>query len=281
LRDGVVIVAVEEAHHVGGDELATVRVGADDVKLVLLVAAPGVRHEALPTEKEARVAVGGFDGDLRPVVVGLAPVGGGPFVVEVVEGAVALVDPGIEAGLVGGAVRFAGVLVVDLPAHDIGVVAEAFGFLQGHGAGELTILGVRPVELLAVAVLVGAAVFVDAKRLWILGGEPCGRGGAGGSDDDGDVVTFGGPDRTVQPVQIVVAFGGLEFGPCELADADEADVGGFHQGEVGVPAGFWPLLGIPGGSKVKRRWLCGWGRRLWGLGAEGRDEENGGGEGEG
>ena len=64
LGDGVVIVAVEEAHHVGGDELAGVGVGADDVELILLVAAPGVGDEALPAEEEAGVAVGGLDGDL-------------------------------------------------------------------------------------------------------------------------------------------------------------------------------------------------------------------------
>ena len=274
------IVAVEEAHHVGGDELAVVRVGADDVELIFLVAAPGVGDEALPAEEETGVAAGGFDRDLRPVVVGFAPVGGGPFVVEVVEGAVAGFEPVVEAGLVGGAVGFVGVFVVDLPADDVGIVAEAFGELLGHGAGKLTIFRVGPVELLAVAVLVGAAVFFNAEGFGILGGEPGGRRGGGRSDDDGDVVTGSCVNRALKPVEIVLAFGGFEFGPGEFADADEADVGGFHEGEVGVPAGFGPLLGIPGGAEVEC-WGIGDRRGGWGLGAEDGGEKNGGGEGQG
>ena len=58
LRDGVVVEAVEPAHGVGGDELARVGVGADDVDLVLLVARPGVGDEALPVEQQAGVSVG-------------------------------------------------------------------------------------------------------------------------------------------------------------------------------------------------------------------------------
>ncbi len=61
LADGVVIVAVEPAHHVGGDELAAVGVGADDVQLVLLIAAPGVGDESLPAQQQARVPGMSFD----------------------------------------------------------------------------------------------------------------------------------------------------------------------------------------------------------------------------
>ena len=69
-----------------------------------------------------------------------------------------------------------------------------------------------------------------------------------------------------------MAFGGFEFGPGEFADADEADVRGFHEGEVGVPLGFGPLLGIPGGAEVEGGRSCGRGGwlGLWGLGAEDR-----------
>ncbi len=274
------VVAVEEAHHVGGDELALVRVGAEDVELILLVAAPGVGDEALPAEEEAGVAAGGLDGNLRPVVVGLAPVGGGPAGVEVVEGVVVVFEPGVEAGLIGGAEGFVAVFVVDLPADDVGVVAEALGELEGHGSGELTIFGVGPVELRAVAVLVAAAVFEDAKGFGVGGGEPGGRRGRGGSDDDGDVVAGGGADGAVEPVEVVVAFGGLEAGPGELADADEADVGGLHEGEVGVPAGFGPLLGIPGGAEIESGRSCGFCGGRGGLGGGGDcwSEEQSGGE---
>ena len=99
-------------------------------------------------------------------------------------------------------------------------------------------------------VLVGAAVFLDAEGLGILRGEP-GRGcGGGRSDDDGDMVTGSCVNGALKPVEIVMAFGWLEFGPGEFADADEADVSGFHEGEVGVPAGFGPLLWIPGSAEV-------------------------------
>src|SRR6185437_1467171 len=148
LGDGVVVVAVEPAHHVGGDELAGVGVGADDVELVLLVAAPGVGDEALPTEEEAGVAVFFLDGNLRPVGVALGPVGGGPAGVEVVEGLVMVAAPFVELLLDVGAVGLAGVLVVDLPADDVGIVAVAFGHALGYIAGELAVFGVGPVELL-------------------------------------------------------------------------------------------------------------------------------------
>ena len=55
----------------------------------------------------------------------------------------------------------------------------------------------------------------------------------------------------VDPVEVVVAFGGLHGGPGELGDADEADAGLLHEGEVGVPAGFGPLLGVPGGAEER------------------------------
>ena len=66
-----------------------------------------------------------------------------------------------------------------------------------------------------------------------------------------------------------MAFGGFEVGPGELGDADEADVGGFHEGEVGVPAGFGPLLGIPGGAEVERGRCGGCGEASSGLGRGG------------
>ena len=54
LRDGVVVEAVEPAHHVGGDELVRIGVGADDVELIFLIAAPGVGDEALPARAGGR-----------------------------------------------------------------------------------------------------------------------------------------------------------------------------------------------------------------------------------
>ena len=70
-------------------------------------------------------------------------------------------------------------------------MAEALGHCVDDAAGEFEVFGAGPVELLAVAVLVLAAVWHDAEDFGVLLGEPCGRGGAGGAEDDGDVV-FGG-----------------------------------------------------------------------------------------
>ncbi len=75
--------------------------------------------------------------------------------------------------------RVGGVLIVDLPADDVRVMAEALGELLGHGAGEHAVLRVGPVELLAVAVLGFAAVFLCAQRFGVGLGEPRGRCGAG------------------------------------------------------------------------------------------------------
>src|SRR5260370_15452131 len=136
--------------------------------MVLLVAAPSVGDEALPVEEEAGVAILLLDGDLGPVSVGLGPVGGGPAGVEVVEGLVAVLEPGLELLFDIGAIGEIGVLVVDLPADDVGVVAVALGHLLGDAAGELTVLWVGPVELLAIAVLVLATVFLDAERFGVL-----------------------------------------------------------------------------------------------------------------
>ena len=70
----------------------------------------------------------------------------------------------------------------------LGSWPKRLAMLLGHGAGELAVFGVGPVELLAVAVLVALAVFLDAEGFGILGGEPGGRRGGGGAEDDGDVV---------------------------------------------------------------------------------------------
>ncbi len=42
---------------------------------------------------------------------------------------------------------------------------------------------------------------------------------------------------------------GLHARPGELADAGDGHAGFFHECEVGVPAGFGPLLGVPGGAE--------------------------------
>ena len=90
-------------------------------------------------------------------------------------------------------------------------------------------LALRPVELLAVTVLILAAVGHGAEGFGIFLREPGGRRGGGCADDDGDVVLFGEADGVLEPVELVVALGGLHGGPGELADAGEVDVRLLHE----------------------------------------------------
>ena len=70
---------------------------------------------------------------------------------------------------------------------------------------------------------------------------------------------FGGADGARQPVELVDTLARLQGRPRELADADKADVGPFHEREVGLPAAFRPLLRIPGHPQEQRLalWLLG------------------------
>ena len=233
--------------------------------LIALVAAPGVGDELLPVEKKAGVAVGLLDGNLVPRAVSFAPVGGGPAGVEVVQCLVLGLEPLLELRARLGAEIFAVVFVVDLPANDVGVVAEALGKFGGDDAAELAVFRVREVELLAIAVLILASIGVGAESFGVLLREPCGRRGGGSADDDGDVVLLGEAYGVLKPIELEVALGGLHGGPGELADAGEVHVRLLHEGEVGFPTGFGPLLGVPGGAEfewdfVGRGWkrlLCG------------------------
>jgi len=129
-------------------------------------------------------------------------------------------------------------------------------------------------ELLAVAVFGSAAVFVDAQGLGVSAGEPGRRRGGGSAKDDGEVMFCREGDGAVEPGEVEAAFGGLHGGPGELADADDVHVGLFHEGEVGVPAVFGPLLGVPGGAEQKRSgrgWLRGFSRRC--AGGEGEEKK--------
>src|SRR5581483_2737057 len=156
------------------------------------------------------------DVDLIPVAVGLGPVGGGPALVQVVEGLVVVAKPVLKLRAVVGAFAVGGVFVVDLPADDVGVVTEALGEFGGDDAAELAVLGVAEVKLLAAAVGVLPAVRLGAKGFGVLLREPGGRSGSGCADDDGDVVFFGEADGAVQPVELEVTLGGFHGGPGEL-----------------------------------------------------------------
>jgi hypothetical protein len=236
----VMIVGIEEAHGVGGDELALVGERTDHVDLVEQVAAPRVGDEEPPTQQQARVT--GFmivvdgNGNLGPIGVGLRPVGGGPAGVQVVERTVARSQPVLEELLRVVVDGGGGDFVVELPADDVGIVAEALGKPANDVARELPVLRAGEVVLQAVAMLIALAVVFDAKRLGILLREPGGRRCGGGAQHRVDAVLAGEINGALHPVELVDAFGRLERAPGKLADADDMEVRLLHEREVSLPA---------------------------------------------
>src|SRR2546429_7076664 len=141
-RYRVVIEAIEGvAHEIAGDELARIGKRADGTDLILLIARPGKGDEAFPIQHEAGIVRDVGDRDFSPIVVGFAPVGGRPLLIEKVERFVpgfkpiAELVPGV---VVEGHLRVA-VLVVNLPADDIGVVAVAPSHLGCNTPAEFAI----------------------------------------------------------------------------------------------------------------------------------------------
>ena len=84
------IEAVEPAHKIVRNPGCFGDVRANAVDLQLLIGAVGVGDEVLEFQPQPRVMPArNREGNLVPVEVGLAPVGGGPVCVEVVERAIA------------------------------------------------------------------------------------------------------------------------------------------------------------------------------------------------
>ena len=127
------------------------------------------------------------------------------------------------------------------------------GELFGNLACQLAIFGIRPVELLPVAVLVFAAIHEGAQGLGIFLREPGGRGRGGRADDSEDVVLRGCGDCVIQPVEIVAAFFRLHAAPGKFTHTHHVNARLLHERKIGFPSGFRPLLGIPGGAKQDGR----------------------------
>ena len=141
-----------------------------------------------------------------------------------------------------------GIFVVDLPAHDVGIVPEAHRHLLGDAAAEFPIVrrGSRPLR--AVAMRRSTSVLFDPQDVGILLSQPGGRTGGRCADDGDDVMLGGEVNGAFQPVEIILAFGRLHTAPGKFGEADDFQVGGFHQAQVFFPAGLWPLLWIPIGA---------------------------------
>ena len=260
LAHDVVIEAVEKSHEIRGDELARIGMRADRIDLGALENIPFGGAEAIPIEAQAGIVIADGDGNFRPLVVGLAPVGGGPVSVEVGERLVFRLQPIVEflAGdAVVGEIVEAAVFVIDLPANDVGIVAVTQRHLLGDFAREANVKRRSNRALLARAVRHLLPIFERAQRFGIFCGEPGGRRGRGRPEYDPDMMPRGGGDGVIEPNEIVVAFGGLHRAPRKFRDAHDVDVRGFHEFEVGVPARFGPLLGIPIGAEEQRHLLDG------------------------
>src|SRR5882724_11752248 len=142
-------------------------------------------------------------------------------------------------------VRLGRVLVIDLPADYIGIVAETLGHLGRHLHGQLTVLLICPVELLAIAVLILAAIFLCSQGLRVLRREPRRWSGAWRTEHDVDMVLLCSTNSALDPIQLIVALTRFHGAPCELCDANEADTCLLHQRQVSIPSALGPLLGIP------------------------------------
>ena len=247
-RDLVVIpiVGPSEPANVGGNELARIGKFANGVDLHLLEVAPRITDKSAMVEQKSRVAALRGEGNLVPPIIGLAPVGRGPIVIKCVERSVFSLEPVVELAPRARIEGLLSVFIADLPADHIWIVSEAMRELLRDGRAEDAIFRVRVVELPATAVLGAAARGIDAERLGMSGGEPCGGRVGGSADDNLNVMLFRQPDRALKPVQVVAALRRLQCAPGKLAHANDVKVCILHQLEVRVPARLRPLFGIPG-----------------------------------
>src|SRR5580658_699545 len=259
IADDLVMIEVvrpAEAAYVGGDELARVGELANRRNLHMLKAAPCVGDEMTVLEHEAGIARGCVERNLAPAVIGLAPVGGRPMLVERIEGAEAVLEPRLKlppGRVVEGLV---GELVADLPADHVGIVAEAASELFCDFLAVNPIERIGEVELAAAAVLRAMSGRVDAQRFRVRGSQPRGRRIGGSADYNGDMMFGGEVDCAVEPIEIVAALRGLHAAPGEFAYADYIEVRLLHQAEVVVPARLRPLFRIPCGANEERRIRC-------------------------
>ena len=89
------------------------------------------------------------------------------------------------------------------------------------------------------------AIGFHAEHVGIFLREPRRRGSRRRAEDRNNVMPGGQIDGALQPVKVIVAFGGLHAAPGKLGDADDLQIGGFHQAQIFFPARFGPLFRIP------------------------------------
>ena len=94
-RDLVVVevVSPRQPTQIGCNELAPVCLAAYGLKLYLLKVAPCLRHKVAMLKQQSRIAAAGNKRNLIPAIIGLAPVRGGPVLIERIERAEAPPQP--------------------------------------------------------------------------------------------------------------------------------------------------------------------------------------------
>ena len=167
----------------------------------------------------------------------------------------------------------------DLLATNYKIMSDVVGKVVEHSPNCILIIVSNPLDAMAQAAfrqskfprerVIGMAGILDSARFRTFIAEELNV-----SVENVTAFVLGGHgDGLVEPCEVVVALGRLHGAPGEFAHADQVDVGLFHQIEVGVPAGFGPLLGIPRGAEQDG----GLDREVGGLGAaegSGRTHEN-------
>ena len=240
-----------EAHQVVGDPLVR-RGSPQDIRLELVEFADQIGGKALPVQLVGGIHAPG-SGDLRrrnagEIIVALAPEGGAPGAVELVNAAVLLLQPGLEATLAMLAVAQIAVavaqLVVHLPANDCRM-RRIMGGKGGHIAADML-----AVNRIGLAVMVAAAeetllsAPVGGLDLRIAVDDPLGRRGRGRTEDHVDALGRQDVDGLVQLLKMEFAFPGLKLLPGELRHADDLDAHVVHHLRINSPAILRPVLGI-------------------------------------
>src|SRR5205085_129162 len=118
-------------------------------------------------QHQSGISVAQLNGNLAPVEKRLAPVGGSPALVQIVERSIARLEPLLKLRLRCGIVRFLGVLIVDLPADHPWIVPKALCECLGDSAGEFAIFRAGKIEVLPIAVLGGTSIFLYPQCFWI------------------------------------------------------------------------------------------------------------------
>src|ERR1700722_16000713 len=113
--------------------------------------------------------------------------------------------PALKLCLGSFSITLIGVFVVNLPADHIRVMTERLGHLLRDPPTQFAILGVAPVELLAISVPVLPAVFHGAQSLRILLCKPSWRCGRWRAHHNRDVMPLRCTHGVLEPFQMKLA----------------------------------------------------------------------------